>query len=179
MHPEYGPIMCFGIRDEAGLNRFPSVRALLRRNMKAPCSGLTEVSHIGTGAVAIRRDVLESFTWDLQYDKIIPFLSSIKNGDSNKNTVLELHRFMSPDVPFMVPDSLRMEGFRHAELRCGEDIWFCCQIKKKGFKIYVENSTDVGHRKSMCITLDDVFRDPDMKPEDWVLPMEGPVITVE
>jgi hypothetical protein len=72
-----------------------------------------------------------------------------------------------------------MEGFRHGELRCGEDMWFCVQLRRKGYKLYVDNSAEVGHRKSMCLTLDNVFRDPNLDPAKWVLPMEGPIITVE
>lgn len=150
MHPDHGPILCFTVKDEAGLYRFPSLRALLRRNMKVPTSGKTEVGHIGTGAICIRRDVLEAFDWN-----------------------------DAEGVPFMVPDRLRMEGFRHGELRVGEDLWFCCQVRKRGFKMYVDNSADVGHRKSMCMALDTHFHDPNMDPTSFVLPMEGVIVTVE
>jgi len=150
MNPDHGPMLCFTVKDEAGLYRFPSLRALLRANMRVPNTGKMEVGHIGTGAVCIRRDVLESFNW----------------SDPE-------------EVPFMVPDRLRMEGFKNGELRCGEDLWFCCQVHKKGFKIYVDNSADVGHRKSMCMTLDTAFRDTTIEPDNWVLPMEGVIVTVE
>jgi hypothetical protein len=179
MHPDFGPMLCYTVKDELGLHRFPTMKPLLKRNLRMPSSGITEVGHIGTGALCIRRDVVESFTWDMEHDKILSFLNEPRVGGVTREHLHELHRLMAPDVPFMVPDALRKEGFRHGELRCGEDIWFCVQVRKKGFHIYVDNSSDVGHRKSMCLALDSVFNDPGKDPKSCVIPAEGPVSTVE
>lgn len=151
LHADHGPMLCFTVKDEAGLYRFPSFQALLRRKMKVPL-GKLEVGHIGTGALMIRRDVLESFQWE-----------SVE------------------DVPFMVPDHIRMQGARYGELRVGEDIWFCNQVRKRGFGIYVDTTAAVGHRKSITLALDDVFKDHDgeIGHDEFILPMDGVVVTAE
>lgn len=105
---------------------------------KIPAYGLMEVAHIGTGCVMIRRDVLEAFTWE------------------------------GEDVPFMVPGELRAEGLRTGNLRRGEDIEFCSQVRRKGFTIYADMGACSGHRKTLTLTVPDELRDPTMNAAEWV-----------
>jgi hypothetical protein len=184
MHVDFGPIINFTRQDEGGMYRFPALKALMRRGLRVPTNGIMEVGHVGTGAIAIRRDVLEAFTWKMPADGLLEFLKH-QVADPNMSELEKSHlalrvsKLLAPDVPFMVPDYMRMEAATFGEIRVGEDIWFCNQVRRKGFKIYVECSAEVGHRKSLCLKLDEVFKDPELNPETWVLPMEGVVVTAE
>jgi len=131
---EHGPTLNFTVSDAAGNWRFPS----LANHPKIPAHGLTKVAHIGTGAVVIRRDVLEAFTWE------------------------------GEDVPFMVPSALRAEALRTGNIRRGEDLEFCIQIRKKGFEIYADMDACSGHKKTLTLTVPEELRDPTMNTADWV-----------
>jgi len=131
----FGPQLCFTIKDTEGKYRFPAMR-----NGAIPGSGLREVGHIGTGALLIRRDVIESFS------------------------------FTPGDTPFYVPEDVRQKGARTGNLLIGEDIAFCNAVRAKGFKMYVDLEAHVGHRKTVALMWDDDLRDPAMDSDSWVLP---------
>ena len=130
---DQGPCLNFTIPDGAGHYRFPSYR-----HHRFPSVGLISVHHIGTGAMCIRRDVLEAFSWK------------------------------DEDVPFMVPASIRAEGLREGGLRRGEDIEFCNQVRAKGFKVFADLEGLSGHRKNLTLTVPDDLKDPTMDPAGWL-----------
>lgn len=131
---DQGPALNFTIPDGKDGWRFPA----FRNHEKMPSTGLIPVHHIGTGAMCIRRDVLEAFSWE------------------------------DEDVPFMVSSDLRAEGLRNGNLRRGEDIEFCNQARNKGFKIYADMEGLAGHRKLMTLTVPDDMLDPTMDPAGWI-----------
>lgn len=107
-----GAQLIFTVPDRTGTYRMPTIRSA-----KIPREGLIEVGHVGTGAMLIRRDVLESFSW--------------KDGD----------------VPFYVPEDIRRKGAESGTLLVGEDIAFCRQIRAKGFVPKVDLEAHLGHQK--------------------------------
>lgn len=115
----------------------------LRSSPTIPKKGLLEVGHVGTGALMISRKVAESFTFE--------------NGD----------------VPFYVPEPVRVEGLQSGTLKVGEDIVFCNQAREKGFKVHVDLEAHVGHRKGMQLIWPEEKRSDDMNAEKWVLPEHG------
>lgn len=136
---KWGPMLCFSIKDVKGQYRFPSLHSVNR----IPAAGLLEVGHVGTGAMMIRRDVLEAFT------------------------------FEPGDIPFFISEDVRMEGFKRGILLKGEDITFCEQVRAKGFEIAVDMEAHVGHRKTMTLSWPEDQRDTGLSVEDWVLPEDG------
>ena len=130
---DQGPALNFTIADAEGKYRFPSYR-----QHKFPMKGLIPVHHIGTGAMCIRRDVLEAFSWE------------------------------GEDVPFAVSSELRSEGLRKGNLRRGEDIEFCNQVRAKGFKVFADMEALSGHRKSLTLVVPDDLKDPTMDPAGWL-----------
>jgi hypothetical protein len=138
---KWGPQLCFTIKDTEDNYRFPTMM-----HSTIPEKGVVPVGHIGTGALLIRRDVLEAFTF--------------KNGD----------------VPFYVPEDIRVEGVSTGNILIGEDISFCNQIMSKGFQPYVDLEAHCGHRKTVALRWPEERIDPDLNAETWVLPTEGQMI---
>lgn len=130
---EHGPTVNFTIPDEKGEWRFPS----FVNHAKIPAKGLLKVNHIGTGAMLVRRDVLESFTWE------------------------------GEDIPFMVPQDYRQKGARTGTLSRGEDIHFCFQVREKGYDIYADLEACCGHKKQIVLTVPEDQRDPNLDPRSW------------
>lgn len=130
---DHGPTLNFTIPDGKGGHRFPS----FSNHSRIPSRGLLPVQHIGTGAMLIRRDVLEAFTWQ------------------------------GEDVPFMVPGDLRAEGLRKGNLRRGEDMEFCNQVRAKGFDVYADMEARASHRKMVPLEVPDALLDPTMDPAGW------------
>lgn len=54
--PDRGIFACFTIKDDNGVGRFPS----LRETKVMPATGLVEASHVGTGYLCLRRDLIEN-----------------------------------------------------------------------------------------------------------------------
>lgn len=140
---KYGLQLCFTVKDTGGEYRFPCMKA----GAKVPGKGLVEVGHSGTGAMLIRRDVLEAFT------------------------------FENNDVPFYVPENIRVEGARTGHLKMGEDITFCDAVREKGFKVYVDMEAHCGHRKTIALAWPEHAIDPDMPLDEFVLPATGHTAT--
>lgn len=141
------PMLCFARQDENGMKRMID----FEDGEKIPATGLAEVPHAGTGAMLIRRDVLESFDWDENHPE---------------------------DIPFFVPDKIRARGAVNGKMMRGEDIQFCIKAKEKGFKIHVDMEAHCGHRKSMRMIFPPHQRDPSLDPIDWTPPAKGPVFSV-
>jgi hypothetical protein len=129
MSSKVGVCMNFTVKDKDGKWRFPSIQ----HTDKMP-QGLIPVGHIGTGALLIRRDVLESFTWE------------------------------GEDIPFYIPQHYRLDGAKKGELRRGEDIEFSSQVRKKGFDLYADTEACCGHKKQMMLTWPVDNLDPDLSP---------------
>lgn len=136
-------MLCFSRADCAGISRFVD----FEDGDRIPATGLAEVPHCGTGAMMIRRDVLESFTF-------------AQNGEGW-------------DVPFLIPDDIRVRGAIRGALIEGEDIRFCKQARAKGYKIHVDMEAHCGHRKTMKMGFPPLLRDPSMKVEDWIVSQRG------
>jgi len=110
---------------------------------KIPATGLVEVGHVGTGALLVHRSVIEAFT------------------------------FEAGDVPFYVPEEIRVEGAKTGSLLVGEDITFCNQVRGKGYRMHVDMEAHVGHKKNCVLVWDPTDRDPAMDAASWVLPEQG------
>jgi len=136
---KYGLQLCFTVKDTEGEYRFPCMKS----GAKIPGSGLVEAGHSGTGAILIRRDVLESFTF--------------KDGD----------------IPFYVPEDVRTKGAETGHLMIGEDIAFCNAVREKGFKIHVDLEAHCRHRKTVPIAWPEYAIDREMPLDGFVLPKEG------
>ena len=146
--PKGRPMLCFSRPDASGTNRMID----FMEGDKIPATGLAEVPHCGTGAMMIRRDVLESFT-----------MEKLPNGQW--------------DVPFLVDQDVKVRGMRCGKLIEGEDIRFCKQVRAKGFKVYVDLEAHCGHRKIMKMTFPDSQRDPSLRVENWVVSDKGMVMS--
>lgn len=138
-----GATLCFTRRDREGYYRFPSVVNC----QVIPSKGLIEVGHVGTGAVMIRRDVLESFTWD-------------KDDPDN-------------EIPFLVDQETRVAGAIEGILKRGEDFAFCRQVRQKGFKVYVDLEAHVGHLKQINLLWPPEARSDNMDADTWFLEPKG------
>ena len=136
---QFGPQLCFTVRDVKGAWRFPAVRSCHR----IPKSGLVNCGHCGTGAMMIHRSVIEQFS------------------------------FEAGDIPFYVPEDVRVQGARTGTLLRGEDITFCEQVRQKGYRVLVDMEAHTGHRKQVTLIWDDANRDPHLAGESWVLPEDG------
>jgi GT2 family glycosyltransferase len=142
VHPEYGPTLNITKRCRDGKTRWPH----LRRD-KIPASGLIEIEHVGSGAIMIRRDVLESFTFD------------------------------RGDIPFYIDEELRVLGAKSGRLLKGEDLAFCEQVRAKGFGVFADLEALCGHRKTMSLRWDDDHRDASLVAETWEPQNSGPVLS--
>jgi len=120
----------------------------LRSKKPIPAKGLVEVGHVGTGALLLSREVLEKFTWD-----------------------------SSDEVPFLVPDEVRIAGMKTGTLTIGEDIRFCNQLRAKGVKMHVDLEAHCGHRKTLGLEWDENMRDKFLDADSWVVPASGKEIT--
>lgn len=138
MSREFGPQLCFTVRDEKGEYRFPAMR-----NGAIPKSGLCPVGHVGTGALMIRRDVFDAFSFE-------------------KN-----------DIPFYIPEPIRVQGAATGHLLVGEDIAFCNALRAKGIPMHVDLDVHCGHRKTVSLMWDESLRKDDMDVESWRLPAGG------
>lgn len=135
---EFGPQLCFTVLDEDGEYRFPALH-----NGPIPAKGLVRVGHCGTGAILIRRDVFDAFT------------------------------FESGDIPFYVPEEARVKGAKTGHLLIGEDIAFCNALRSKGIPVFVDLEAHCGHRKTIGMLWDEAMRDPAMNADDWRVPASG------
>lgn len=147
------PMLCFSRADYMGVNRFID----FEDGDRVPAMGLVEVPHVGTGAMLIRRDVLESFTF-----------SEIECCGSCGRK--------SWDVPFLLPEEVRVNGAITGFVMKGEDIIFCEQVRQKGFKIHVDMEAHCGHRKTMRMAFPQNQRDPSLLPGKWVNSDKGMVL---
>jgi hypothetical protein len=139
MHSEEGPRACFTVMSEDGQYRWPRIR-----EHKIPAKGLIEVGHVGTGAILIRRDVLESFSFE-----------------------------SSDEIPFYVPEDIRVEGAKVGRLTLGEDLAFCEQVRKRGFSCHVDLAAHCGHRKNAVLRWSEDRIDSGLDAESWRLPAKG------
>ena len=147
MSPEGRRMLCFSRADTSGIPRFID----FDDGDKIPATGLAEVPHCGTGAMMIRRDVLESFSWD------------------KKDGIW--------DIPFFVPDDVMARGLRSGKLIEGEDIRFCKQAKEKGIPVQVDMEAHCGHTKPMRLLFPPQLRDPSLDVKDWIAPQKGMALT--
>ena len=133
------PMLCLTRKDSEGEYRFP----ILSHDKPIPARGLAEVGHVGTGAICIRRDVLESF------------------------------QFVPGDTPFYVNEKIRQRGHSNGVLMRGEDFEFCAQVRRKGFGVFVDMEAHVGHIKPTTLRWHDELKSEGVSVDDWVLPAEG------
>ena len=127
------PLLCVTTKCEDGERRFINSE----ENPSVPAKGLMNVTHIGTGAMMIRRDVLEAFTVEIG------------------------------DIPFYVNEKIRASGAKTGMLWRGEDIEFCLQVREKGYDIFCDFEPVVGHRKAILLTWPDHLKDPALSVSNW------------
>jgi len=146
---EFGPMLCFTVKDENGSWRFPAMHLPDGTPLKIPARGLVECGHVGTGIICIRRDVLESFSWDAS----------------------------EPDgIPFFVPDHIKKKAYKKMTPGRGEDVEFSAQCRRKGFKLYVDLEAHIGHRKPTVLRWFRENIDETMDSASWVCPLAGRLI---
>jgi hypothetical protein len=143
VNAEHGPMLCFTRPDTSGEWRMPAMKYVA----SIPKEGLVPTHHCGTGAICIRRDVLESFSFD------------------------------GSDLPFLIPESIRLDSMKQGEMTKGEDIVFCIKARQKGYDIWVDLEAHCGHKKPFAMTWEDSRRDDTLDPASWVLPPRGLRIT--
>lgn len=141
VHDTEGPRGCFTVKCTDGNYRFPTIQ---RHTL--PEKGLLECGHVGTGAILIRRDVLEAFT------------------------------FSDNDIPFYVPEKIRLMGARVGRLALGEDLAFTEAARTKGFKCYVDLEARCGHRKTLVMSWPKDKTDPALDAKEWLMPAGGQII---
>lgn len=161
-------MLCFSRHDDCGVNRMIDYS----HGDKIPATGLAEVPSIGTGAMMIRRDVLESFTFGGidSYNKAAEAISSNQPGTFSPE---ELKDLVDADIPFFVPQHIRWNGAVQGVIMQGEDIVFCHKARAKGFKVYADLEAHCMHRKTMKLAFPDELRDPSLRVEDWHAPKTG------
>lgn len=144
MNSEGNQMLCAVVEDVNGAHRFIEPRATA-----IPATGLLPVVHSGTGAMMIRRDVLEAFSYE-----------------------------NPADTPFLLPDAIRHGGVVNMGTpMVGEDLYFCEQAREKGFETVLELEAHCGHRKTMRLAWPPELRDPTMSVEDFKLPPVGYMVT--
>ena len=167
MHGEYGPRACLTLPCKDGQNRWPCMREHM-----LPAKGLIECGHLGTGAMMIRRDVLEAFTFDggPAYKK---YEQAKKDNTELNLSAEEVQSLLELDVPFFTRESDRIEGSKTGHLLLGEDLMFCEQVRAKGFKVYADLEAHCGHFKQFPMIWDASRRDPRLDHETFSLPPTG------
>lgn len=144
MNAEGNQMMCAVAEDEEGNHRF-----IEPQHVKIPATGLLSVVHCGTGAMLIRRDVLEAFSYE-----------------------------NPQDTPFLLPDRIRHGGVVNMGVpMVGEDLYFCEQAREKGFETAVDLEAHCGHRKTMRLAWPPERRDPTITVDDFKLPPRGYMVT--
>lgn len=149
------PMLCFTRSDSRGITRFMDIAD----GERIPATGLIEVPHVGTGALLIRRDVLDSFTW-------------------NPGNPCEHCGKSEWDIPFFIPEQVRAKGAATGTILEGEDVTFCKQVRAKGFKVHVDMEAHCGHRKTMRMIFDTSLRDPSMDAKAWFASEKGMAMKV-
>ena len=71
------------------------------------------------------------------------------------------------EPPFIISDELRREAARTGILRAGEDIWFCEQVRRAGYKIYADFSVHAIHYRPAPLRWPEADVDPTLDVEDW------------
>jgi len=167
MHGEYGPRACMTIPCKDGAHRWPCMREHV-----LPSKGLLECGHLGTGAMMIRRDVLESFTF--AGSKAYQKYEVAKAGGHELNlSPDEVQSLLDIDVPFFTREVDRIEGAKTGSLLLGEDLMFCEQVREKGFKVYADLEAHCGHFKQFPMRWDASRRDPRLDYKTFSLPPTG------
>lgn len=167
---EFGPQLCFSIKDPLGKYRFPC----LRSGQSIPFKGIVKVGHVGAGAILIDRAVLEAFDFGASA------LAAIKkHREGGTLTPAEVDSILRPDIPFACPQDSRIEGMNEGRIVVGEDIAFCNQLRAKGIDCYVDLEAQLGHKKTLSLSWDETRRDPYMAAASWKVPNVGKIIVTE
>jgi len=116
---ERGIFACVAVKGPDGKARFPNVRG----TKTVPLKGIQEVHNAGTGALMVRRDVLEAM-WG-RYDKDKSF-----------------------GQPFGIPQKEQEQAALQGAMPRGEDICFTDRARALGFKSYVDWSCKIQHFKN-------------------------------
>lgn len=111
-----------------------------------PEDQLIEVAAVGTGFMCIRRDVFETMQARMQ-----------QNRDRWELAVQQdptLAEFAIPDLHPPFWNAWRQRVTDQAWEPVGEDIFFCEQARKLGYKIMVDTGVKVPHKSEMYVTYD-------------------------
>jgi len=132
--------------------------------VEPPLSGVEEVDALATGFLCFSRRVIDAF--DDQMDTRKEYLRRYRNWVKNQEEAGELEAtraalpvelrdyldICKPDIypPFwldFIYDPVKGE-WRHM----GEDVYFCREAQKLGFKMYVDWEVELGHQRESFIT---------------------------
>lgn len=119
--------------------------------LNPPDEGVLEVDAIGTGFLCIKREVFDAFALDhenrtavkSQYDELVK-----NNPSAIESLPIEVKQYLEICHPQISPPFWFAEIWdptRETWGNVGEDIYFCREAKRLGFKIYCDFSVQVGH----------------------------------
>lgn len=78
-----------------------------------------------------------------------------------------LESILTNDIPFLMPQELRIEAAELGRFRKSEDIWFCEQVKRSGFDMYVDFSVHAFHDKTIPLHWPSENIDEELDAETW------------
>lgn len=73
----------------------------------------------------------------------------------------------SGEFPFMIPEDVRRHCAATGNLRLGEDMAFCEQAIRQGFKVYVDLSVRAPHFKTLAVSWPDELISSEIDCRDW------------
>jgi hypothetical protein len=125
-----------------------------------PKSGVEEVDAVATGFLCIKREVFQRM--QEEFDRRLKITEKYREW-WNKEQSQELKTALPADVsdyltvckpdlhpPFWM--DYVYDPFHEQWKPIGEDIYFCREAQKLGFKIYVDFSVELGHKSDIMIT---------------------------
>jgi len=71
------------------------------------------------------------------------------------------------EPPFLLPQDIRIEATKTGSLRKTEDIYFGEQVRRAGYKLYVDFSVQTFHEKRIPLHWPQESLDADLDPADW------------
>jgi hypothetical protein len=71
------------------------------------------------------------------------------------------------EIPFFLPESIRMASVKEMQIKTGEDMYFCEQAERLGFDIWADLSVRAKHYKKVAISWPDGATDSSLSVEDW------------
>jgi len=127
-----------------------------RHILMPPETGLGEVDGVGTGFMCIHRTVLDMFKSRFkEREEITRRYKVWRDANLRPGLPREVADYLQACKPDLFPpfwtDHVH-DPYRAEWMSVGEDLYFCREARKLGFKIYVDWSIQVGHQTTIFIT---------------------------